>query len=176
MAQKSIACIKVTMGSSSLDAERAPAPLLILTCGNPSRGDDALGSEVYRWVQEQKRSPEWQQVEALTDFQLQVEHVLDMKGRERVLFVDASVGVSVGAALTQVTAVEDSSYSSHALSPAALLHSYERVFNASPPPSEQLAIGGYDYELGCPLSAKAMENLEQAKRVIVAWREKYSGK
>jgi hypothetical protein len=68
------------------------APTLIFGWGNPSRGDDALGPLfVEHFTALAARHPEWGAVECLTDFQLQVEHALDLQGRRRVLFVDASL-------------------------------------------------------------------------------------
>ena len=61
-------------------------PNLIFTWGNPSRGDDALGPAMYDLLQNEDISG----VDLLTDFQLQIEHAIDLEGRERVLFVDAS--------------------------------------------------------------------------------------
>jgi hydrogenase maturation protease len=67
-----------------------PAPLLVIGIGNPSRGDDALGPLFIERVEilladELARG----QIELLTDFQLQLEHALDLAGRARVVFVDA---------------------------------------------------------------------------------------
>ena len=61
-------------------------PILIFGYGNPSRGDDAIGPLLIERL-EILNLPD---VDLLTDFQLQVEHALDLRGRERVLFVDAS--------------------------------------------------------------------------------------
>ena len=63
------------------------ASLLIFAYGNPSRGDDALGPLLLERLQ----ALNLPHVETLTDFQLQVEHAYDLQGRERVLFIDASV-------------------------------------------------------------------------------------
>ena len=65
------------------------APLLVLAVGNPSRGDDALGPLLLERLQ----ADGWDaggQVELLCDFQLQVEHTLDLQGRSAVLLVDAA--------------------------------------------------------------------------------------
>lgn len=67
-----------------------PAPILIIGIGNPSRGDDALGPLAI----ERLEALDLAGVELLTDFQLQVEYALDLAGRRRVIFVDASVSGS----------------------------------------------------------------------------------
>jgi len=69
---------------------RAPvAPLLVLAVGNPSRGDDALGPRLLDALHAAGADLDGQ-VELLGDFQLQIEHVLDLRGRRAVLFVDAA--------------------------------------------------------------------------------------
>lgn len=144
-----------------------PAPFLVLGIGNPSRGDDALGSLFIERL-EIALEPELRagHVELLTDFQLQVEHALDLVGRRRVVFVDASVKASPPFEYKPVRAERDASHSSHAMTPAAVLHAFERVVG-EPPPSWVLAIRGERFELGEPLSASAAEHLEFAIDFLV---------
>ena len=68
------------------------APLLVLGVGNPSRGDDALGPLfIERLAGALATHVASGAVELLTDYQLSIEHALDLAGRSRVVFVDASV-------------------------------------------------------------------------------------
>ena len=80
------------------------APVLVFACGNPSRGDDALGpafiARVEALLADEIRRGE---LELLTDFQLQAEHALDLVGREQVVFVDASVACVAPFAWTAVS-------------------------------------------------------------------------
>lgn len=72
------------------------APLLVLGWGNPSRGDDALGPMlVDALVAYAGRALPAGTVDCLSDYQLQIEHALDLVGRERVLFVDAARGLVI---------------------------------------------------------------------------------
>lgn len=104
---------------------------LIIGIGNPSRGDDALGPLAI----ERLAALNLPDVELLTDFQLQVEYLLDLAGRKDVVFIDATMDSRVEAyAFQQIRAVADDSYSSHALSPQALLAAYERHYGRPPPP------------------------------------------
>lgn len=135
----------------------SPAPVLIIGIGNPSRGDDALGPLCI----ERLETLGLPGVELLTDFQLQVEYALDLVGREKVIFVDASVSAPAPFTFEPVTAAEDASYSSHELSPAALLHAYKKL-QGEPPPAWVLAIRGQAFELGEELTPVAEENLKQA--------------
>ena len=62
------------------------APLLVIAVGNRSRGDDALGPALLDGLRDDAAIG----VDLLEEFQLQVEHALDLVGRRGVLFVDAS--------------------------------------------------------------------------------------
>lgn len=130
--------------------------------GNPSRGDDALGplllERVEAWL---ARHPESDLV-AVGDFQLQIEHVLDLDGRDRVLFVDAHASCAPPFEFRPVAPAEDGSFSTHALSPAALLQVFRSARRVEPPPAFVLGVRGERFELGGALSAAAAANLEAA--------------
>ena len=136
--------------------------MLIFTWGNPSRGDDAIGPRVYDLLQEKA----YDQVELQTDFQLQVEHAVDLEGRERVLFVDASASGQSPFEFYQLHPESDNSYTTHALSPSSLLSVYTKVNASMPPPAFMLSVRGYSFELGDDVSAKADENITQALTFI----------
>lgn len=142
-------------------------PVLILGWGNPSRGDDALGPLCLEQLR--ARVGESGAFEFVEDFQLQIEHALDLVGRQRVLFVDASLNCAAPFAVSTVEAVRDASYSTHALSPAAVLDVFQRLQSSPPPPCVQLAIRGERFELGEPTSAQAQANLAQAVDWACAW-------
>ena len=141
----------------------SPAPTLIIGIGNPSRGDDALGPMLIERL-EALHLPD---VELLTDFQLQVEFALDLQDRQQVIFVDASLTASPPFSFTPVIAEEDASYSSHALSPGAVLHAYQKLFG-KPPQADVLAIRGEAFELGEGISAAATANLKAALEWLCA--------
>jgi hydrogenase maturation protease len=143
------------------------ARLLIFGYGNPSRGDDALGPELIRLLEdEQPRRPSWAGATLLTDFQLQPEHALDLDGRDAVVFVDAAASGPEPYALTRLAAGRDPSYTSHALSPAAVLHVREAILARPVVPAYLLAIRGYGFELGDPMSESALANLDAAVRAV----------
>jgi hydrogenase maturation protease len=131
--------------------------ILIIGIGNPSRGDDALGPMLI----ERLEALNLPGVELLTDFQLQVEYAYDLQGRDKVIFVDASVSGPEPSEFKRIAPEEDNSYSSHALSPAAVLHAYQKLYGL-PPESYVLAIRGYEFELGEGVSSQAAANLELA--------------
>ena len=164
MEQWSIVWCGTRMEPSTALIEESRPTVLILACGNPSRGDDALGPLFLdRLAELQKQhDDDWNDVELLTDFQLQIEHAVDLENRALALFVDASVSCPAPYQFTRLQPIRDSSYTSHALSPAAVLHVYQQINHAPPPPSFQLAIRGESFELGEPLSAAAKANLAAA--------------
>jgi len=147
------------------------APTLIFGWGNPSRGDDALGPLLLDRVEALRSGhPEWGEVDLLTDFQLQVEHALDLEGRRRVLFVDASAeALDSPYRVTWLGPARDSSFTTHALSPQGVLHVYAAMTAKPPPPCQLLVIAGEAFELGTPLSGAAGANLEDALAWTCRW-------
>jgi hydrogenase maturation protease len=138
------------------------APVLVIAIGNASRGDDAVAvlllKRLAQWL-EARGSP---QCELLEEYQLQVEHAMDMLDRELVLFIDAGVGMKQPCSFARVEAAGDHTLFSHALSPRALLSAYVRVYKSMPPPSFVLCVGGEEFELGTPPGRNAERNMEQA--------------
>lgn len=146
-----------------------PAPTLVFAWGNPSRGDDALGP-LFAEAVEALRLPG---VEVLTDFQLQVEHALDLLGRERVLFVDASVQPCLEDAhpfqLSLLVPQHLPSHTTHALRPEAVLQVFAEVQRQPPPPAWLLSIPGEAWGLGEPVSPGARQRLDAALRWASHW-------
>ncbi len=138
------------------------APLLVFGVGNPSRGDDALGPcFVERAAASLAGEIAAGRLELLTDFQLQIEHALDLTGRRRVVFVDASVAAAPPFEYTRIEARPDPGASSHAMSPAAVLDTHRAVVG-EPPEAWVLAIRGERFELGEALSSSARAHLDAA--------------
>ncbi|MBU1424444.1 MAG: hydrogenase maturation protease [Gammaproteobacteria bacterium] len=142
------------------------SPLLILAIGNESRGDDALAPLLVRQLQSEGVTP---QVEFIEDFQLQVEHVTDLVGRSAVLFVDADMSCAAPFHFSEISAAQDNSYTSHAMTPFALLHTFRQVYGTDAPGSFLLRIRGYGFELGDGLSDEASANLALATAEVRQW-------
>ncbi len=139
------------------------AKLLLFGYGNPGRGDDGLGPEVIERIAQLHLA----NVECQNDMQLQVEHVTDVAGRDRVLFIDADISCDEPFELSEISALRDDSYTSHAMSPTALLQAYRQVYGKDAPPAFLLRIRGHDFELGDQLTAKASANLEAATKLAI---------
>ena len=136
-----------------------PKPVLLFGYGNLSRGDDALGPLLLEYVE---RHCGLDAIEILSDFQLQIEHALDLDNRRLVLFVDASIACIDAFDFTVLKPARDKSYTTHAMSPAAVLDVYQSIKKQTPPPCFLLSIKAEKFELGDGLSANAETNLADA--------------
>ncbi|MGR8980193.1 MAG: hydrogenase maturation protease [Gammaproteobacteria bacterium] len=153
-----------------------PKPVLLLACGNPSRGDDALGPLLLEFVE---RCCDLTEIDLLTDFQLQIEHALDLENRKLILFADASVSCAGPFEFTGLEPAMETVFTTHAMSPEAVMAVYRSIKKQPPPPCFLLGIKGESFELGEALSVNADVNLEQACRFaltlldnpdLAAWR------
>lgn len=132
--------------------------ILLFGYGNPGRGDDALGSLFVERIQPLNFS----HVICQTDMQLQIEHVTDMAECDQLLFIDADISCHEPFNFSMLTATKDNSYTSHAVTPAALLYGYHQVYGIDAPSAFLLRIRGYQFALGDSLSNQAVINLEVA--------------
>jgi len=139
------------------------APIVIFACGNPSRGDDALGPLLLERLQD------WLDAEVLAegfeligDFQLNIEHALDLVGRRLALFIDAGSGTPAPFVFREAVASDRATHSTHALPPESVLAILSRVSVSAPPPAFVLCVRGERFELGEGLSESATFNAERA--------------
>ena len=148
------------------------APVLVLAIGNPSRGDDALGP----LLAERLESAAVPDVEVIVDFQLQIEHALDLEGRRRVIIVDASCTAAAPYEWQTPEADATMLHTTHALTPAALLSTSVRVGRQPPADVRVLAVRGVAFELGAALSTVAVAHLDAAwPALLAACRESAPG-
>jgi len=85
------------------------APVVVIAVGNPSRGDDAIGPELAERL-EAEALPD---VEVIVDYQLQIEHSLELEGRRLAVFVDASISIPAPCSVDVVLPERDASHSTH---------------------------------------------------------------
>lgn len=143
--------------------ETTTGPRIVLFgYGNPSRGDDALGPMLL------ERAEAWLAdrpdliVELVPDFQLQIEHALDLQDRDLALFLDADVACAAPFGFRRAEPSQDASYTTHELSPGAVLHVCREITGQAPPPTFILSVRGERFELGESLSPAAALNLDTA--------------
>lgn len=154
--------------------------VVVFAVGNESRGDDGLAP----WLLRRLEALALPAVETVLDFQLQVEHALDLRGADLALFIDAATGLDQPFAFHEIAAVGETPVFSHALSPQGVLTVFERVEGAPPPPAFVLALRGERFELGEGLSTPARRDGEagwafvralMARPEAAAWRRRAQG-
>lgn len=133
----------------------------VIAVGNDARGDDALGPLLLSRVAE----ADFPGVQAQLEFQLQVEHALDLAGADLVLFIDAAHGLRRHCVLSELEPARATPAFSHALAPDALLAVVEQL-EGHAPPAFQLCVKGEHFGLGDGLSAVAESALEEAWELL----------
>ncbi|HEY4957265.1 MAG TPA: hydrogenase maturation protease [Caldimonas sp.] len=142
--------------------------VVVFAIGNRSRGDDAIGplllERLAPWLAAEVPTGEFELIE---DYQLQIEHALDLQGKRLALFIDAGCGTAaplefyaIGPARAPVAR------STHELPPQGVLDVYRQVALAEPPPSFVLCVRGERFELGEGLSGPAEAHVEAAWRQL----------
>jgi len=149
-----------------------PAPrTLIIGYGNPGRGDDGLGPEFVRRIAQAARP----RADMIVDFQLKVEHALDVASAARVVFVDASVACPPPFRLEPLAPAAKGEVGSHALSPGAVL-ALAQLTCGRAPEAYLLAIRGEAFGMMQDgLSPDAERNLRAAERFLRDWLEEPPG-
>jgi hydrogenase maturation protease len=139
------------------------APILIFAIGNESRGDDAIAPLLLRrlaaWLETENIA---ERFELLEDFQLQVEHATDMVGRELVLFIDAGLDTAAPYSFYRAKSDDSRTLFSHAITPEAVLSTYQQAYQQKPPPAFVLCIRGEQFELGELPTPEAEARMELA--------------
>ena len=142
--------------------------VVVFAIGNRSRGDDAIGplllERLALWLAEEARTGEF---ELIDDYQLQIEHALDLRAKRLALFIDAGCGTRaplefyvIGPARMPVVR------STHELPPQGVLDVYRQVEIAEPPPSFVLCVRGEHFELGEGLSNAAEAHAQAAWQLL----------
>ena len=141
-----------------------PAPVVVFAVGNRSRGDDALGPVLLeRLAAALDAEGRGSGFELIDDFQLQIEHALDLADRRLALFIDAGTGTPAPFAFRAIEPANTIvTHSTHALPPEAVLAVYRKTAGCEPPPAFVLCVRGESFELGADLTVAAKINLEAA--------------
>jgi len=152
-----------------------PPRVVVFGYGNASRGDDAIGPLLLAHLAAQQLPG----VDCIEDFQLQIEHALDMVGADLVLFIDAGTGTPAPYSFTEVQAGGQFTAFTHALLPPSVLAVYRQVQGSEPPPAFVLCVRGERFGLGEAMSEQGLERLQAAQGLVqtlcerpdvLAWR------
>jgi hydrogenase maturation protease len=143
------------------------APLVVFAVGNPSRGDDAIGpvicGRLAKWLENEGLA---ERVELIEDFQLNVEHALDLQGRELALFIDAGENTPAPFIFEQIYPSTAISHTTHALPPQAVLQVYRQTEGKEPPPAFVLCVRGEGFELGAEMTPAALSGIDAAMALL----------
>jgi hydrogenase maturation protease len=145
------------------------APVVVFAIGNPSRGDDALGPLIAaRWAAELEQVGLQSSFELIDDFQLQIEHALDLQDRSLALFIDAGTGTSAPYSFRMIRPGSGYGHTTHALEPEAVLQVFQDAMDGTPPPAFLLCVRGESFELGEGLTPDASSYLEASLTLLRA--------
>ena len=151
--------------------------LVVFGWGNVSRGDDGIGPLLLARIEEAG----WTDAVLIEDFQLQLEHALDLRGADLALFLDAGTGTPAPFSFAEIFPRDGMTHTSHALPPESVLAVFRQVTGEAPPPAFLLCVRGERFELGDGLGSEAATRLEAAWSLIQqlqldatpdAWRRK----
>ena len=153
--------------------------LIVFAWGNESRGDDGIGPILAQRL----RSLERPELSVVEDHQLNIEHVMDFAGPTPLLFIDASVSIDQGIRLERIEASADGNFSTHAISPQALLNVYRETTGDEVPVAYLLHVSGDSFALGESLGETGRKAAESAwsflRKILSApaaeWQERLSG-
>ena len=139
------------------------ADILITAWGNTSRGDDALGPlllhRLEAWASSLGIAERFSWVE---DFQLQVEHALELEGKTLALYVDAGENTPAPFSFGALAPLAQPWHTTHAMPPESVLAVFEQLSCKPPCPAFVLCISGQHFHIYEGLSAKAQAHLEAA--------------
>ena len=138
-----------------------PPRILLIGYGNPGRQDDGLGPAAALQI----AALDYPHVTAFENYQLAIEDALDVARHDEVWFVDAARSGQAPFALSEIEPAPAIGFTSHLLSPAALLAITSRYCEAVPK-AYLLAIRGYEFEMEERLTPPAEANLAEAVALL----------
>ena len=139
--------------------------LLLIGYGNAGRGDDGLGPAFAARIADAKL----ENCIVDIDYQLTVEHALQVADAETVVFVDAMIGSSAPYSFAQVQPDSTADIASHALLPEAVLALVDMLYGKAPK-AFVLGISGESFgEVAEGLSEVAFANLGKAENFFLEW-------
>jgi hydrogenase maturation protease len=137
--------------------------ILLTAWGNMSRGDDALGPRLLHrleaWALSLGIAERFEWVE---DFQLQLEHALDLEGKSLALYVDAGQNTQGPFFFAPLSPLKQAWHTTHAMPPESVLAVFERTFEKPPCPAFVLCLSGKAFHIQEGLSPEAEAHLEAA--------------
>ena len=141
--------------------------ILVYGIGNPGRQDDGLGPMLVEMLEAAGLAG----IDLDSNYQLNVEDALALSTHGTIIFVDASETAEEPFSFLALEPSRDIAFTTHELSPAAVLALCEELYGKRPL-AWTLAIRGYAWDMGEGLSPRAEVNLSAALAFMVAWLKK----
>jgi hydrogenase maturation protease len=149
----------------SLSEPIAPAcgepRILVLGYGNPGRQDDGLGPALAARIDELG----WPNITSYDNYQLTIEDALEVAEHDIVWFVDAAKAGPSPYSVRDLSAASSIEFTSHIVSPEAVLAIACQYFGKSPT-AFLLAVRGYQFEFVEELTSGAVDNLRAALAML----------
>jgi hydrogenase maturation protease len=152
--------------------------ILIYAIGNPGRQDDGVGALLADTMQQALESTGGaapgtgsggcrNSIRFDANYQLNVEDAEAISHFDIVVFADASVDdEDAPFRLQKLQPEPTASFSTHSVNPGGILALCEHVFGSSPR-VYMLAVRGYDWEFGAPVTARARHNATCAAEFLL---------
>lgn len=134
-----------------------PDIVAVVGYGNTLRGDDAIGIEAAKKIQE---SASGLKAEVFQFQQLCIDAVYLLKDFHRVIFLDCSVEIGSGQVVCKKVSLDDTSpiTMSHHLRPEQLLVLIRSLYGTAPD-AYVLTVGGREFDFGAGLSPQVAQAL-----------------
>ncbi|MCL2591425.1 MAG: homospermidine synthase [Betaproteobacteria bacterium] len=139
------------------------AEVLLTAWGNTSRGDDALGTSLLQhlntWALSSGMAERFEWVE---DFQLQIDHALNLEGKTLALYIDAGQNTPAPFSFSPISPFKQPWHTTHAMPPESVLAVFEHTFQKPPCPCFVLCVKGEDFGIREGFSVAAQNHLGSA--------------
>jgi len=135
--------------------------VLLHAYGNPGRGDDGLGNAFIEAMERWIRTNNLHGITTDSSYQLNVEDAAVIAEYDVVIFIDASKAEIGPYAFDRVDSKAEQTFTTHSISPAAVLALCEEIYHRTPD-VRLLQIHGYEWDFREGLSPRAVDNLNQA--------------
>ena len=124
--------------------------ILVYGIGNPGRRDDGLGPALVELLE----AARLEGVDLDSNYQLNIEDALACSKHDTVIFADASETAETPFAFIRLEPSREIAFTTHELSPAAVLALCEELYGRRPQ-AWVMAIRGHEWDIGEGLSPEA---------------------
>lgn len=146
------------------------AKCLLYGYGNPGRQDDGLGVELALRLENDEHLSRYVDVDY--NYQLNIEDALTVSEYDLVIFADAALTIDTPYEFKKIQPAHTITFTTHELSAESILALCQDLYNKKPE-SYMLAIRGYEWEMGLPMTEKAKCNLNDAYTFLTEFIEKH---